>query len=48
MSAIVVGKYKRAVQAMPHVRQSRRERDAALMRLRGQADGVPSGTEDYA
>ena len=37
ISAVVAGKYSGAVQGMPHVRMSRRERDAQLAKLRGQA-----------
>jgi hypothetical protein len=37
IAAVVAGKYSRAVQGMPHVRMSRRERDAQLSKLRGQA-----------
>jgi hypothetical protein len=37
ISEIVAGRYGRAVQAMPHTRMSRRERDAQLSKLRGQA-----------
>ena len=48
LSAIVTERFGRAVQPMPHVRMSRRERDAALAKLRGQAAGLPSGVEDYS
>ena len=42
ISRIVEGKYKRVVQAMPHTRMSRIERDRQLQKLRGQ---IPSKTE---
>ena len=49
LSELVTKKYA-GVKSMPHVRQSRRERDQALARLRGQAaaQGLPTNTEDYA
>jgi hypothetical protein len=46
LSSIVEGKYSR-LGGMPHARLSRRQRDERLARLRGQAQGLPSGTEDY-
>lgn len=42
ISATVEGKYKRAVQSMPHTRMSRVDRDRQLAKLRGQ---MPSRTE---
>lgn len=42
LSALVVGKYGRAVQPMPRARQSRAERERSLAKLRGQ---YPSRTE---
>lgn len=47
ISGLVTERYKRAVKSMPRAHQTRRERDGTLMKLRGQADGLPSGTEDY-
>lgn len=47
ISGLVTERYQRAVKSMPRAHQTRRERDGVLMKLRGQADGLPSGTEDY-
>jgi hypothetical protein len=46
ISAIVAGKYSK-LGGMPSSRLTRRQRDERLARLRGQAQGLPSGTEDY-
>jgi hypothetical protein len=46
ISGIVEGKYSK-LGGMPNARLSRRQRDERLARLRGQAQGLPSGTEDY-